>query len=74
MDLQAFLPSNYFSSEALNVYTSGGTRGSSGLRYPSLGQFDAMLWEDTVPEPTSVLPLVGGLIGMAGFALRRRRS
>lgn len=35
--------------------------------------FGLMMWPTPVPEPSSLIALSGGLMGLAGFALRRRR-
>ncbi len=72
-DLSALLPSGVYSnSGATGVYTSGGSTWVVGYAYNS-STTDAFLWEDIVPEPSSILVVLCG-IGALGAATRRPRT
>jgi probable HAF family extracellular repeat protein len=45
----------------------------AGYSYDNAGKMHFVVWTP-VPEPSSILALVGGIAGLGGFALRRRRS
>ncbi|MDH7602808.1 MAG: PEP-CTERM sorting domain-containing protein, partial [Armatimonadota bacterium] len=55
----------YTTSQAYDINNNGWIVGTSG------GQ--AVLWTP-VPEPPSILALVGGITGLGGLALRRKRG
>ncbi len=74
LDLNALLPSGeYAGSMANGIYTFDGNTWVVGQAYDvSTSQWHAILWEDTVPEPPSLLALGCPLLGLAGLAIRRR--
>ncbi len=73
VDSSAFLPAGVYSgSEATGIYTSGGNTWVVGYATDLSGNDHAVLWENTVPEPSSALFLISGVVTMAGFALRLR--
>jgi len=57
-------------SEAYDVNDSGQVVGAAG--YNEYQDMEAVLWE-TVPEPSSLIAIAGGLAGMGASLLRRRR-
>ena len=74
-DLSAFLPAGtYNNSCAYGIYASGGGIWVVGAATnTATGQQDAILWENVVPEPSSLLALAFGLLPLAGAAARNRR-
>ncbi|MDO8683100.1 MAG: PEP-CTERM sorting domain-containing protein, partial [Armatimonadota bacterium] len=57
-------------SQALGINDAGWIVGYS---FDASYNSHAVLWQP-VPEPSSLLTLAGGLAGLGGFALRRKRS
>jgi len=76
VNLGSFLPAGaYTFSYANAVYTSGGNTYVVGYaRSSSTGLDDAVLWENIVPEPSSLLALLCGVGGALGLARRWRRD
>lgn len=70
VDLSALLPLSLRSgsSEANAIYTSSGITWIVGS-----ANGHAVLWENTVPEPSAILTLLCGVNGVFGFMLRRGR-
>ena len=60
-------PSRY--TKAYDINDAGWVVGKS---WDVSSVYHAMLWQP-VPEPSSILALIGGLTGLGGLALRRRR-
>jgi len=76
VDLHAILPAGvYPESEACCVEVSAGEIWVGGYAGSGTGLDDAMLWHytaDPVPEPSSLIALGSGILGLCGV-LRRRR-
>lgn len=74
VDLHLTLPSSVYShSEASGVEACGSDIWVIGTAYNCLlGRDEAMLWHLAVPEPSSALPLVTALAGLAANFSRRR--
>jgi uncharacterized membrane protein len=70
VDLQQFLPDGYTSSHASAIDAQGNIVG--GARDAS-GNGHAILWEP-VPEPSTLVLLGLGALGLLGFARRRRET
>ena len=70
VDLQNYLTPNYISSRATGIYTANtGITSISGYAYNTdTGNYEAVLWTQTVPEPGSA----GVFIAAATLILRRR--
>jgi hypothetical protein len=63
VDLESFLPANYIGSNAFGVWTDGHTIQVAGAAYNStLGRSEAILWINTVPEPSSFAALAVGVV------------
>ncbi len=60
----------YTVTHAHAINNSGDVIGTGGTLQ---GGYDDVLLLIPVPEPSTVLALAGGMIGMVGFALRRKR-
>jgi hypothetical protein len=70
VDLESFLPANYFGSNALGVWTDGQTIQVAGWAVNNtLNRAEAILWIYTVPEPASAWLMSFGL----ALAVRRRQ-
>lgn len=73
LDLNSLLPSYYTRSMALGVEASGNDVWVVGYAHNSdTNRDEAMLWHQTVPEPSSVLTLFVGILALA--RLRRIRT
>ena len=74
VDLHTFLDSRYTTSWAWGVDVSGNDIWVAGFALNGeRGYNEAMLWHNVIPEPSSLLALLGGLAGLTG-PLRRRRK
>ena len=74
MDLESFLPATYFGSNALGVWTDGQTIQVAGWAVNNtLNRAEAILWINSVPEPTSSLTMLAGVILLRTCPHRRRR-
>lgn len=75
VDLNSFLPEGYIGSTAYSVWSNNGTTYVLGIAGNlQTEQGEAMLWTQTVPEPSSVFVFVSGLCGILGLNRVRRNK
>jgi hypothetical protein len=74
VDLSTFLPSGMYStSSAMSIDVSAGETWVAGYAHNiSTNTDDAVLWHYVVPEPSSLLALLCGVVGSGGLMRRRR--
>lgn len=74
VDLHSFLPQGVYSSSiARGIYTSGGSTWVVGSAFNLTTGNEAILWENIVPEPSSLAALALGLVPLAAVGLKTKR-
>jgi hypothetical protein len=76
VDLNAFLPPGFTSSQALDIDASGDIVGSASGPAAGPNNYHAFLWQPVaaaVPEPGSLLLLASGVAGLVISEHRRRK-
>jgi hypothetical protein len=73
LDLHSYLPSTYYESFATGVSVQGNDIWVAGCATnEGTNKYEAVVWHQVVPEPSSLIALAGGL-GVLGFLRRRLR-
>ncbi len=74
VNLHSFLPSRYIGSVAYSVWSESGTNYVLGIAGNSeTEQGEAMLWTQTVPEPSTVVLIASGFLGIVSSKRRLKR-
>jgi hypothetical protein len=74
VNLHSFLPSRYVGSVAHSVWSSNGTTYVFGIAGNSeTEQGEAILWTQSVPEPSTVFFIASGFLGILSSKRRLKR-